>query len=602
MIAVTPSSEIFRSFSNPDPDMRLLVANRGEIARRVIRAASEWGVPTVAIYADPDAEAPFVREATTAERIGPASLAESYLSIGNILGAAVRSGATHIHPGYGFMAERADFAQAVIDAGLTWVGPSPDAIAAMGSKINARSLAVEADVPVIPGYNESQDADNLARAAESIGYPVLIKASAGGGGKGIRIAATEAHFADALSDARQEAERSFGDGAVIVERYVTRPRHIEVQIAGDRHGTVLDFGTRECSVQRRYQKVLEEAPAPNLPDGTRAGVRTAAVALAAAIGYDSVGTVEFIVDSETNEFFFLEMNTRIQVEHTVTEEVWRVDLIQLQLILACGEPMPLSAADVGPPNGHAFEARINAEDPWNDHSPQTGTVDTLEVADAPYVRWDAAVEEGSEISPFYDSMIGKLIVSGADRLEALVRLQDALDELRVGGVITNVDFHRWLVRQPEVRRGDVSTTFLDEAPLPRRSPFTDDAGMSPWSSRIGERFVPHRSPFAFDARSRDERWYDKDRESEHATEVRAPFPGLITEINVLPGNVVSAGQALMTIEAMKMLHPIVATGSGTVANLHAAVGSQVASNDLLITFDIPPGDPPATPTSTGDQE
>ena len=292
----------------PDSSMVVLVANRGEIARRVFRTCKSWGLESVAVFADPDANAPHVAEATRSERIGTSDLADSYLSIDAIMAAAKRSGATHVHPGYGFLSERTEFAEAVTNAGLTWVGPSPASVASMGSKIEARNVAIEAGVPVIPGYNDSQDAADLAAAADDIGYPILVKASAGGGGKGIRIAHSADDFDTALTDARAEALRSFGNDDVIVERYITRPRHIEVQVAADKHGTAIDLGTRECSVQRRYQKVIEEAPAPNLPANNERAMRDAAVALASTIGYDSVGTVEFIVDAQTQEFFFLEMN------------------------------------------------------------------------------------------------------------------------------------------------------------------------------------------------------------------------------------------------------------------------------------------------------
>ncbi|NNF69452.1 MAG: ATP-grasp domain-containing protein, partial [Acidimicrobiia bacterium] len=403
--------------------MKVLIANRGEIARRIIRSCQDWGVPTVAVYADPDADAPFVADADEAVWIGPAELAKSYLAVEAILGAAATSGATHIHPGYGFLSERADFAQAVIDAGLGWIGPRPNAIESMGSKIEARSIAEAAGVPVIPGYNESQEDDDLREAATNIGYPILVKASAGGGGKGIRIAFAPEDFDQALNEARTESMRSFGDDAVIVERFITQPRHVEVQVAGDRAGNAIDLGTRECSVQRRYQKVLEEAPAPNLLPATRSGLRSSAAALTRSIGYDTVGTVEFIVDTANGDFFFLEMNTRIQVEHTVTEEVCDLDLIHLQILLATGADLPIDGdyfdANV---HGHAFEARINAEDSWAGHIPQTGVVSTLEVPRSPHIRWDAAIEAGAEITPHYDSMIGKLIVHASSRSQALAHL------------------------------------------------------------------------------------------------------------------------------------------------------------------------------------
>jgi len=573
--------------SCPDPNMVVLVANRGEIARRVIRTCNEWGVESVAVFADPDANAPHVAEATRSEHIGPADLAASYLSIESLIDAAARSGATHVHPGYGFLSERTEFADAVEAAGLTWVGPSPASVASMGSKIEARVVAVGAGVPVIPGFNESQDPSNLASAANDIGYPILVKASAGGGGKGIRIAHSPDDFDQALSDAKTEALRAFGNDDVIVERYITRPRHIEVQIVADRHGTVIDLGTRECSVQRRYQKVVEEAPAPNLAKNIEQEMRSAAGDLARAIGYDSVGTVEFIVDAATSEFFFLEMNTRIQVEHTVTEQVTGVDLIAVQLASACNAPLSLEAtcfddALASTPR-HSIEARITAEDAWAGHLPQTGLVTTLSIPEQPHIRWDAAIVEGSEITPFYDSMIGKLIVTADDRVDAIERLDEALSDMTIDGLTTNIDFHRWLLTQPEIRAGQVTTRFLDESPAPSRSPFAQPID-SPWSTRHAARLTPHRSSAAHDSPSRDDRWHVSERSGTAGTHVEAPFPGLVTEILVAVGDHVVAGQTLLTIEAMKMLHPIAAGGPTQIASIAISPGDQVESNDILITF------------------
>lgn len=567
--------------------MVVLVANRGEIARRVIRTCNEWGVDSVAVYADPDEFAPHVTEATRSERIGPASLDESYLSIDALIAAAQRSGATHVHPGYGFLSERTEFANAVTAAGLTWVGPSPASVASMGSKIEARTVAENAGVPVIPGYNESQDPDDLKAAAETIGYPILVKASAGGGGKGIRIANASEEFDEALNSARSESLRAFGDDDVIVERYITRPRHIEVQIAADTHGNVVDVGTRECSVQRRYQKVIEEAPAPNLPSEVSTAMREAAVSLSKSIGYDSVGTIEFIVDAASNEFFFLEMNTRIQVEHTVTEQVTGIDLIAVQLAAASGATLDLSptcfddALTATP--AHAIEARITAEDAWAGHLPQTGTVTTLSIPDGDHIRWDGAIVAGSEISPHYDSMIGKLIVTGPDRSTALSRLNKALATLDVGGVTTNIDFHRWLATRSEVRSGTVTTRFLDETPLPKSSPFGEVA-TSPWLTKSARRLTPHTSSLAFESPSRDDRWHESENAGDAGTEITAPFPGLVTDVHVAVGDEVTSGQTLLTIEAMKMLHPITAAGNATIATIEVAAGEQVDGNIILITF------------------
>ena len=457
--------------------MRILIANRGEIARRVIRTAKRLGHETVAVYADPDTTAPFVADADHAVRIGPASLAESYLSSDQLLAACADTGADAVHPGYGFLSENADFARAVLDAGLVWIGPKPNAIATMGSKIEARRLAAEARVPIIPGFSDSQEPDDLAAAAERIGYPVLVKAAAGGGGKGIRIAETPAHFAHALSEAVTEATRSFGDGRVIVERYITRPRHVEVQVVGDKHGTVIELGTRECSVQRRYQKLVEEAPAPNLPDSTETGLRTAALRLAESIGYDSTGTVEFVVDDETGDYFFLEMNTRLQVEHPVTEAITGLDLVELQIRAATSLPLGVAQDSVAF-TGHAIEVRINAEDATNDFAPQIGQVTVLDVPDS--VRWDAAIELGSTITPHYDPMIAKLIVYAATREAAIARLRDGLDQLLIGGVVTNGGFHRWLVDRPEFpRASSTRRSFPPTTACWRRLPSPLTAGLGP---------------------------------------------------------------------------------------------------------------------------
>lgn len=484
--------------------MRILIANRGEIARRIIRTAHRMGLETVAVYSDADQKAPFTKEATFSRRLGPADPALSYLSIDAVLAAAEDSGATAIHPGYGFLSENSDFASAVIASRRTWIGPRPETIALLGSKIEARRLAIAADIPVIPGYDQSQDRHDLTRAARRIGYPVLIKASAGGGGRGIRIVDDPGGFDEALAQAQAEAERAFGDGAVIVERYIQQPRHIEVQIAADHYGNVIHLGTRECSVQRRFQKLLEEAPAPNLFDTTRTGLESAAVALTQASGYDSVGTVEFVVDAQTGDYFFLEVNTRLQVEHPVTELITGLDLVQLQIDIAADEELPVAQPDVSF-DGHAFEARINAENPAAGFQPQIGTIGAIRVPDG--VRWDSAIVAGSEITPHYDSMIAKLICFGPDRDTARQRLAEALDETVISGPITTAGFHRWLIEQPPIVTGEVTTRFLDETTLPESpDPPIDIAAQAwlaaerlarapdPWHALGPFRFTPHQGP------------------------------------------------------------------------------------------------------------
>jgi len=613
--------------------MKLLIANRGEIARRINTTAQRLGYETIAVFADPDQDTPITREADHAVRIGPAPLAESYLSVERILTAAHEHGATAVHPGYGFLSESAEFAEAVVAAGLTWVGPRASAIAAMGSKIEARRLAEQAGVPTIPGFAERQEPEELAAAALTLGFPVLIKAAAGGGGKGIRIATDETAFPAALAEAKAEAERSFGDGRVIVERYITRPRHIEVQVIGDHHGTVIDLGTRECSVQRRYQKLLEEAPAPNLQPDVEQHLRADAVRLATAIGYDSAGTVEFVLDDDGQNYYFLEMNTRLQVEHPVTEAVTGLDLVALQLEVACGQPLPITASQVTC-TGHAIEARITAEDAAAGFVPQTGTVSALEV---PEGRWDSAVTAGSVLTPHYDPMIAKLIVHRPSRDEAISGLADALDQLLIGGVTTTGGFHRWLLDQPEFRHATLTTRFLDDAELPDDYGLAEAAALAaslgstpnpsnPWTSG-DRRFTSHRpartramvdqlgnhyevadtatdhpavralvrgsevvinhqgQSTTFRLLSRSEQWAPNDTHSRgEASALTAPFPAVIADIVVHEGQTVSGDQPIVVIEAMKMLHTLTAGGSGTVAEIRVAVGQSVETGQTLITF------------------
>ena len=623
--------------------MRILIANRGEIARRIIRTAHRLGHETVAVFADPDATAPFVAEATTSVHIGPAALADSYLSADRILEAARSSGATAVHPGYGFLAENEAFARACIAAGLTWVGPNPDVIASMGSKIEARGIAAAAGVPTIPGWSDSQDPAALAAAAADIGFPILVKASAGGGGKGIRIANDASEFDTALAEASAEAERSFGNGDVIVERYITRPRHVEVQIIADHHGTVLDLGTRECSVQRRYQKLLEEAPAPNLEPAKREAMRAAARSLASSMGYDSAGTVEFVVDDESGDFFFLEMNTRLQVEHPVTEIVTGLDLVELMLHSAAGGELLLQQTDVAL-EGHAFEARILAENPANGFTPEIGTIRQFHVPD--HVRWDAAIEAGSEITPFYDSMVAKLIVGGADREEALDALRSALDGLVIDGLVTTAGFHRWLIDQPPIVAGRVTTRFLDETPVPEAPEPAADAAAAAWLAALAASTSPSTSPWfgsslsvtphvmqhhlgllpdggelhevavnpndikptnstaavvdlegrrvainidghtqSFGLPARTERWAPSAKSRKSTGDaIIAPFPAVVNSVTVEPGDQVDGDDVVVVIEAMKMLHSLRASGTSTIAGVHVAPGDQVVTGDTLVSF------------------
>jgi 3-methylcrotonyl-CoA carboxylase alpha subunit len=449
---------------------KILIANRGEIACRVAATARKLGIRTVAVYSDADAEARHVAACDEAVHIGPPAPRESYLRTERILEAAKATGAEAIHPGYGFLSENEDFAQACADAGLVFIGPPPSAIQAMGLKAESKRLMAKAGVPLVPGYHGAdQDPALLQREADGIGYPVLIKASAGGGGKGMRIVNNAGEFAAALASCQREAKNSFGDDAVLIERYVTRPRHIEIQVFGDTQGNCVYLFERDCSVQRRHQKVLEEAPAPGMSEARRREMGEAAVAAAKAVGYVGAGTVEFIAeplgDHGDLRFYFMEMNTRLQVEHPVTEAITGLDLVEWQLRVASGEPLPLRQ-DQLTRHGHAIEARICAENPDKQFMPATGTLQVFRTPQAStfergHVRVDAGVREGDTISPFYDSMIAKLIVWGADREQALARLDAALAQTHIVGLHTNVAFLRRTAASRSFAQADLDTALIE---------------------------------------------------------------------------------------------------------------------------------------------
>ena len=446
---------------------KLLVANRGEIALRVIRACRELGVASVAVYSDADVTAPHVREADEAVHIGPAPAAQSYLVGERILDAARATGADAIHPGYGFLSEREWFARAVRDAGLIWVGPPAEAIAALGSKTAARTLVVAAGVPVVPGTTTAlRDADEALAVAKEFGFPVLLKAAAGGGGKGMRVVRHANELPGALAAAQREAQNAFGDDAVYVEKYIEGPRHVEIQVLGDMHGTMLHLGERECSVQRRHQKMIEEAPSVAVSAELRSRMGATAVAAAKAAGYVNAGTCEFLLD-RNGQYFFLEMNTRIQVEHPVTELVTGIDLVQWQIRIASGEKLPFRQ-ELIVPRGWAMECRITSEDFQNGFLPSTGRITYLHVPSGPGVRWDGGVELGSEVGLFYDPMLAKLIVHAATRDAAIDRMQRALLELQIEGVETSREFHLRMMADDEFRRGDITIQWL-EAKLPELS-------------------------------------------------------------------------------------------------------------------------------------
>jgi acetyl-CoA/propionyl-CoA carboxylase biotin carboxyl carrier protein len=484
---------------------RVLIANRGEIARRIVRTCRELGLATVAVFSDVDADAPHVREADAAVRLGPAPATESYLDVDRVVQAALDAGADAVHPGYGFLSEHAGFAEAVRAAGLTFIGPSPETIRLMGDKAAAKRHLTEAGVPVVPGADTTElDDDGVVAAADEVGFPLLVKAVAGGGGKGMRAVHDPADLRDAIGAARREARAAFGDDRVLLERLVERPRHVEVQVMGDAHGEVIHLLERECSIQRRHQKVVEEAPSPAVDDALRARLGAAAVAAARSVDYLGAGTVEFLVDGTTLHdpeptFFFLEMNTRLQVEHPVTELITGLDLVALQLRVAAGEPLGLAQSDVRA-DGHAIEVRWYAEDPVA-QLPQTGTLARVELPSGPGLRTDVGVEPGGTVSRYYDPMLGKLIAHGHDRRAAIDRLLELLRGSVAHGVVTNLELLQAIVDHPVHRAGDLTTGFLDEhlagwAPAPASTEsvalavaavLRDEAGPSDpsWPTQLG---------------------------------------------------------------------------------------------------------------------
>ena len=438
---------------------KILVANRGEIALRVIRAAHELGVACVAVYSEADRLAPHVLAADEAYPIGPAPSAQSYLRMEEIIAVARRSGAEAIHPGYGFLSERAPFIRAVRDAGLTFIGPSAEAVEAMGDKTEARKRVIAAGVPVVPGTTEPlADAEEARRRGAEVGFPILLKASAGGGGKGMRVVRTPAEVERALEAARGEARTAFGDDAVYLEKYLDGPRHIEIQLLADRHGNTLHLGERECSIQRRHQKMIEEAPSAVLRPEERAAMGETAVAAARAVGYEGAGTVEFLY--QDGRFYFLEMNTRIQVEHPVTEMVTGVDLVQWQIRVAAGEPLAFRQDDVRW-TGHAIECRITSEDPGSSFLPSTGRIEELQIPGGPGVRWDGGIAPGYEVGLFYDPMLAKLIVHAPDRATAIDRMKRALAETRVVGVHSSIPFHLAVMDEEDFRAGRLDIRYLE---------------------------------------------------------------------------------------------------------------------------------------------
>jgi acetyl-CoA/propionyl-CoA carboxylase, biotin carboxylase, biotin carboxyl carrier protein len=572
----------------------VLVANRGEIALRVLRACKELGIATVGVYSEADREAPWLALADQAYLLGPAPASESYLDIGRILDVAERAGAEAIHPGYGFLSENADFADAVAGAGLVWVGPPSAAISAMGDKLSARQAAQAADCPVVPGTMEPTDDPDVVRAfADEHGYPVAIKAAFGGGGRGLKVVREQKELAAALDAAQREATAAFGRGEVYVERYLTRPRHIEAQVLADSHGACLFLGERDCSAQRRHQKLIEEAPAPNFPADVRAEFGDAAVRVSQQVGYEGAGTVEFLY--EDDDFYFLEMNTRLQVEHPVTELVTGIDLVEEQLLVAAEEPLNLAQGDIDL-RGHAIECRINAEAPERDFMPTPGTIGRYREPGGPGVRVDSAAESGADVPRANDPLLAKLVTYGADREEALRRALRALAEYEVEGVATTIPFHRLMLADPRFASGEYHTGTVEQeldlsALAPPDAPATTHVPAARYAER---RFELELDGKRFDVSAR-ELLDEPVRPSKPAppaaggkhlgggTEVlSAPMQGTIVAVLVGEGDEVEAGQPVCVLEAMKMESEVRSQKAGTVSEVRVEAGQTVRSGDTLI--------------------
>ena len=627
---------------------KLLIANRGEIACRIIRTARAMGIATVAVYSDADAKALHVRQADEAVHIGPSPAAESYLVGEKIIAAAKETGAEAIHPGYGFLSENAQFTQSVIDAGLIWVGPKPESIEAMGLKDAAKERMIAAGVPVTPGYlGGDQSVERLKKEADAIGYPVLIKAVAGGGGKGMRKVDDPANFAADLESCQREAKASFGNDEVLLEKWITSPRHIEVQVFGDSHGNVVHLFERDCSLQRRHQKVIEEAPAPGMDEATREEICAAAVRAAKAVDYEGAGTIEFIADASeglrADRIFFMEMNTRLQVEHPVTEEITGVDLVEWQLRVASGEPIPLSQEELSI-NGWAIEARLYAEDPAKGFLPSTGRLEHFYLPNTMRrhpVRIDTGVEEGAEITPFYDPMIAKIIVHRDNRSTALEQLAIDCSWVTCWPVKTNAAFLYRLLTDERVKSADLSTGLIaenSESLIPsegadeqmaasaahvffmkgKSHPHVYDQDvierLPPWQQPSGLRLSSPKKPFKMSVNDgardylvepNDSVWTEEQVDgvlARHEGDTRvfklsryegtghasaadgailAPMPGKVIAVDVAEGDTVTAGQRLVVLEAMKMEHALTAPFDGTVTELNASEGGQVQVEAVL---------------------
>ena len=573
----------------------MLIATRGEIALRIVRACRDAGLTSIAVYADSDAGAPFARLADEAVPLTGTSPAGTYLDIAKLLAAAEHTGASALHPGYGFLAENADFAQAVIDAGLTWIGPPPQVIRALGDKVAARAIAARVGAPLVPGTpHPVADAAQAVAFARQYGLPIAIKAAHGGGGRGLRIVRDLGEVAGLFEAAVREAEAAFGRGECFVEAYVERGRHVEAQVLADTHGDVLVVGTRDCTLQRRYQKLVEEAPAPFLSAAQQATLEDSAAAICADAGYVSAGTVEFLL-SPDGQLSFLEVNTRLQVEHCVTEETTDVDLVRAQLLIAAGRPLAeaVGRQENGPVRRHAIEFRVNAEDPDSGFAPSTGTITRFRPPGGPGVRVDSGVEAGSVIGGQFDSLLAKVIVTGRDRPQALERARRALAEFDVASVRTTLPFLRKVLTEPAYTAAGpdgfaVHTRWIEQDYLPAAPAGAEEPDTERVAVRVGRRWLSVDVPGLAQARegplvlAREQARDRLERAGQAAGDaVRAPMQGTVIRVEGADGDEVAAGQLLVVVEAMKMENPLRAPHPGRVTGLHVSVGDTVAQGATL---------------------
>ncbi len=581
------------------PFERVLVANRGEIAIRVFRALRELGIEAIAVYSEADAGAPHVRYADQAVLLGAAAPSESYLNIEKLIDAAKRTGAQAIHPGYGFLAESAPFASAVEETGLVWIGPPPSALDAMGSKINARVLMAAAGVPIVPGTTEEiTDAARAIELGDEFGWPIALKASAGGGGRGLKVVQEASEAERLLEAAKREGEAWFGNGAVYVEKYLEDPRHVEIQVMADTHGTTIHLGERDCTLQRRHQKIVEEAPSPAVNEDLRARMGAMAVAAAEAVGYVGAGTVECLLDRH-GDFYFLEMNTRVQVEHPVTELVTGVDIVREQILVAAGYPLGYAQSDIVM-RGHAIECRVNAEDPGNNFTPSPGKLLRHRPPSGPGIRVDSGVEEGGEINDRYDPMIAKLLVWDTSRERAIARMRRALDEYEIVGPKTLLPMHRIIMRSPEFAAGETCAGLVEGAWADACAALVDEGTAVPPAAVGGGTTIPRHVPVEVDGRRYDvvlrlpaAAGADEAKERIRARasggagaaaegSIVSPMQGTVLALEVKEGDTVEAGGIVAVVEAMKMENEVVSRHAGVVVRVLVQPGQAVQAGQPLL--------------------